>query len=259
VTHPIRLLLGLICFWIIGVTATAQATPLAEQVSTARADVDTLSQRLETQRRTARDEQAALRAERAELKRQVRLEQIRRDTLAQLRAERSKEMDVQEGRVSDSIAPIRRAIESAKTYLVETLPFKYQERLRRLTKLESDLAVTHPDPARVLTSLWRFIEEEEAMAGEIGLAHQVVELDGKRILVDVARIGMALMYIKLPNGDVAWAKRHKTQWRFERIEGVEPRLTVTTVFDALETNKILGPKTLLIPGALPTKAASGAE
>ena len=103
------------------------------------------------------------------------------------------------------IAPVKRSIISAKKYVAATLPFKQEERFRRLKKIESDLAVTHPDPGQALTRLWRFVEEE-AMAREIGLGQQTIQLEGKRLLVDVVRIGMALMYFRLPNGDVGWVR-----------------------------------------------------
>ena len=135
-----------------------------------------------------------------------------------------------------------------------TLPFKREERIRRLKKIEADLAVTHPDPGQALTRLWRFVEEEEAMAREIALGQQAIELDGQRLLVEVARIGMALMYFRLPSGDVGWVRQTKGVWRFERITSPEARKTVLSVFDDLEKNRVLGPKRLLIPTELPPPA-----
>ena len=243
--------------WLVGSASAAGATTLPEEVSAARAEVDSLADRLENQRRLTRDDLSALRAERAELQRQVRLEQIRRDTLVRLRTERAKEMDDQEGRVLTLLKPIEHSIASAKTYVLATLPFKRKERMRRLEQIEADLAVTHPDPAQALTRLWRFVEEEEALAREIGLSQQAIELEGKRLLVDVARIGMTLMYFRLPDGDVGWVRRSKAAWSFERIESGEARATVLQVFDDLKNNQVLGPKRLLISTELPPAVERG--
>ena len=120
-----------------------------------------------------------------------------------------------------------------------------------LAQIEADLAVTHPDVARALTRLWRFVEEEEAMAREISFVQQVIELDGKRLLADVARIDMALMYFRLPNGEMGWVVRTSNQWQFERIERPEVRQTITSIFNDLENNKLLGAKRLLISTDLP--------
>jgi len=156
--------------WFVAIPSWSGATPLVEQVSATRANVDALAEQLASHRRSEREQLAALRAERAELQRLVRLEEIRRDTLTRLQTERAERMDDQEGYILTLLAPIKRAITSAKSYVAGTLPFKQDERLRRLNKIESDLAVTHPDAGRALTRIWRFVEEEEAMTREIGLA-----------------------------------------------------------------------------------------
>lgn len=244
--------------WFVGFLSIAnaqpvasQSTPIAQAVSEMRTNVDVLAEQLETQRLASREELSGLRAERAELQRQVRLEQIRRDTLAQLLAERTTRMDDEEGRLMALLSPIQRSIAAAKTYVSATLPFKREERLRRLIKIEKDLAVTHPDLGRTLTRIWRFVEEEEAMAREIGLAQQVIELEGKRLLVDVARIGMGVMYFRLPNGELGWVRRIADAWRFELIKAEVPRSTIAAVFAAFEKNQFFGQKRLLIPTDLP--------
>ena len=253
----IRLTQCLVLLWLVGQTCLAGAVSLPEKLSAARAEVDALAERLKNQRRATRDGLSALRSERAELQRQVRLEEIRRDTLSQMRAERTKRVDDQEGRILTLLKPIQASLASAKAYVSATLPFKQEERMRRLKRIEADLAVTHPDPARALTRVWRFIEEEEALAREIGLSQQAITLKGKRLLVDVARIGMALMYFRLPGGDVGWVRRTKDAWAFALIDNQGARETVLQVFDDLQNNRVLGPKRLLISTELPRAAERG--
>lgn len=248
-----------VVIWFVGSISISSAetgsASLAEEVSNARAAVDSLSERLESQRRSVRESLSALQAERAELERQVRLEQIRQDTLTQIRAERIKRVDEQEGRLLTLLKPIKRSLKSAQKYVSVTLPFKQEERMLHLKKIEADLAVTHPDPGNALTRLWRFIEEEEAMAREIALGQQAIELDGKRLLVEVARIGMALMYFRLPGGDVGWVRQAQEGWLFERLTSPASQKTVLKIFGDLENNRALGPKRLLITSELPPATA----
>ncbi len=246
-----RLARCVVVIWLVGSSSPSAAENLAEDVSAARAAVEALAERLDTERRMARDDLMALRAERAELARQVRLEEIRRDTLARLRAERTKRVEDQEGYVQTLLQPVQRSIASAKAYVSATLPFKREERMKRLEKIEADLAVTHPDPAQALTRLWRFVEEEEALAREIGLSQQAIDVEGKRFLADVARIGMTLLYFRLPDGDVGWVQKLKGTWSFERIDVREAAETVRNLFVSLEKNQVFGPKRLLIPSSLP--------
>ena len=243
------------CILIVGVVAvspSAAAATLAEQVSTARATVDSLADKLESQRRADRDALAGLRAERSELQRQIRLEQIRRDTLATLRAERTQKIDDQESRVLAILKPIQRSIAATKNYVTQTLPFKRAERMRSLEQIETDITVTNPDSAQALTRLWRFIEEESAMAREVALAQQAIELDGERYLADIARVGMALMYFRLPDGTLGWVHQVGNTWKFQRLDDVQAKKTVAAVFKDLENNRVMGPKQLLLPTETPT-------
>ena len=81
------------------------------------------------------------------------------------------------------------------------------------------------------------------MGREISYAQQIVDVDGERVLGDVVRIGMALMYFRLPTGEVGWARRKEDGWRLERIESAEVAVaTVIGPFDAFRDNQTLGPQ-----------------
>ena len=64
------------------------------------------------------------------------------------RDERTRNVRDQEDRVRTQLTPIQNALKAAKRYVSTALPFKTEERLRRLERIETDLAVTHPDPAQ---------------------------------------------------------------------------------------------------------------
>ena len=245
--------------WVVAASPSAAAATLAEKVSAARAAVDSLADQLESQRRADRDALAGLRAERSELQRQIRLEEIRRDTLATLRAERTQKIDDQESRVLAILKPIQRSIAATKNYVTQTLPFKRAERLRSLEQIETDITVTNPDSAQALTRLWRFIEEESSMAREVALAQQAIELDGKRYLADIARVGMALMYFRLPDGTLGWVHQIENQWKFQRLENMQAQNTVAGIFKDLENNRVLGPKQLLLPTDMPNEVNRNAS
>ena len=238
-------------FWLAALSLSAGASPLAEKVSTMRTEVEALADELETQRLSNREELSRLRAERADLERKVRLEQIRKDTLDKLLQERTRRLDDQEGRLLGMLAPIKRSVGAAKAYVKATMPFKREERLRQLSRIEADLAVTHPDLSRALTGLWRFVEEEEAMAQEVSLAQQVIELDGQRSLADVVRIGLALMYFRLPNGTTGWVVSSEDGWRYESITAPAAHDAIVQLFNDVEQNQFLGLKRLVIAPKMP--------
>ncbi len=235
----------------VALAATAHAETAAEKVARLRTNVDELSHRVDAERRRSQDALSALRAERAELERQLRLEEVRAATLAQVEAEHRARADGLEGKSLERLTPVRQAVAAAKAYVKRTLPFKQRERLRRLERIESDLAASHPDPSNALARLWRFVEEEEALAREVGLFQQPVSVGGQRQLVDVARVGMALLYIRTADERHGQARRTADGWTFELVTDPVGERAIAAVFAALDANRTFGPQPLLVPERVP--------
>jgi len=238
-------------------SAGAQSADLPQQVVELRREVDDLAQRLADRRRTVRDELAALRAERAELERQLRLEKVRARTLSQLEEQRRQRVEDADQQSRAWIAPARGTVDAARSYVRASLPFKTDERLATLDRIAADLAGSAPDAGRAMARLWRFVEEEQAMAREIAMAQQPVELAGKRRLVDVVRVGMALLYARAPDGTYAWAVAQDAGWAFAPITDAKSIELVAALFDAFDANQRFGPRRLLIPSGLGDRPTTG--
>ncbi len=222
----------------------AAASP--ERVASLRQEVDRLATELEDTRRQARDELSSLRAERAELERQVRLERVRAATLQELAREAQKAAEALDRDLREDLTPAREALSAARDYLRRALPFRLEERAAALDRVEADL--TAGDVARGMNRLWRFVQEEDAMGGEVSLTQQSAELRGKRRLVDVARIGMALLFYRAADGTVAHAVWRDDEWRVQPIESPAAKATIHALFAALEDNRRFGFHELLLPG-----------
>jgi hypothetical protein len=232
------------------VSMAAPATNLAEL----RSQVDAAAEALEVERASARDELAALRAERAELERQVRAEASRRATLNKLRAEataRAEQADADAGRWH---APTLAAIEVAREHVERSLPFARTERGEVLDRIERDLAAATPDHARAVERLLRFIEEEEAMGRELALTQQQIALDGEPQLVDVVRLGMALLYFRTRDDRYGWARPTDDGFVFEVLDDPELALAVRRRFEAHERADALGRADLVLPSTVPEEA-----
>ena len=213
----------------------APPEPPERAVAQLRVEVDELSAAVADERRRAQDRLQALRVERAELERQLRLEQVRART-HQL-----------EDRSQARLAPIRGALELAQGYVQHTLPFEREARLRVLESIRADLAATHPDPSTALSRLWRFVEEEEALGREVSRAQQPIELEGARQLVDVVRLGMAAMYFRTADGALGWARPAQGGWTFERLQDPTAQAAVASLFMAFDQNRRFGPQRLVMP------------
>ncbi len=219
-----------------------------------RADVDQLAADLEEERAAARDELAALRAERAELERQVRAARARKATLEKLRADATKRADEADEDARRWAQPMQRAVEVTRAHVRASLPFATEARLAALDRSSRDLQAARPDYGRVLERLLRFIEEEEAMGGEVAYTQQRVEIDGAAQIVRVLRLGLALLYVRTEDDRVGWAVQRTDAWDIEMLTGAMADV-VRARFDAAEDNRSLGLASIVVPN-VPSAEAS---
>ena len=211
-----------------------------------RADVDQLAADLEAERAAARDELAALRAERAELERQVRAARTRKATLEKLRADATKRAEEADEDARRWAQPMKRAVEVTRAHVQSGLPFATEARLATLERLDRDLQAARPDYGRVLERLLRFVEEEEAMGGEVAYTQQRVVIDGTAQIVRVLRLGLALLYVRTEDDRVGWAVHRGDAWDIELLSG--PMADVVRArFDAAEDNRALGLAPIVVP------------
>lgn len=231
--------------------AVAAAPATRASLAKLRVEVDEAADALEAERATARDELAALRAERAELERQVRAAKARANTLQKLHAEartRSEQLDAEDARWDQ---PTREAIAAARLHVAQSLPFARTQRDAQLDAIERDLSAATPDHARAVERLLRFIEEEDAMGSEVAYTQQEITLEGTPQLVDVIRLGMAILYVRTADERFAWARRRDDAWAFELIDDPALVEVLQQRFAAHHDNDALGPAQLVIPPELP--------
>lgn len=229
----------------------------AQQIARLRTEIDDLAADLETERMAARDELAALRAERAELERQVRAAQARKAALQQIQTKattEAEELDAQTRRWNE---PTRQAVAAARAYVERSLPFAREQRLAVLDRIERDLQTARPDHARAVERLWRFLEEEEAMGRELALSQHKMEVEGQPQIVDVVRLSMALLYFRTQDGRYGWIAPGTDGWVNEVL--TDPALVevVRRRFDAFDRNDALGPAELLLPATVTRGSESG--
>ncbi|MEM6296258.1 MAG: DUF3450 family protein [Myxococcota bacterium] len=229
----------------------------AADLAALRAEVDTLAADVETERTAARDEIAALRAERAELERQVRAARARTKTLERLRSEATARADAADEDARRWAAPTKAAIAEARAYVERGLPFASAQRLAVLDRLDKDLAAATPDYGLIVERLLRFVEEEEAMTGEVAYAKQRIELSGTPQIAEVLRLGLALMYVRTEDGTVAWAVRADGGWALRVVDDPALADVLRTRFDAAADNRALGPARILLPADGTFEGAAG--
>lgn len=230
------------------VLAAAIAAPSsAADIVALRLEVEALARTLDEQRSAAQAELAGLRAERAELQRQVRLARVRNRMLLKLEAEDAAADEARQAAIDEWNGPARAAVAAVRRHVEGGLPFARAARLEAVDAIAAELAGAMPDTGRAMQRLWRVLEEEAAMAREVTLARQQVELDDGPRLCDVLRIGMALMYVRAEDGRLGFARDRGDAWEIEIVDDAAGRAVIEALFEAADANTIFGPAVLLVP------------
>lgn len=214
-----------------------------------RTEVDELEARLERIRSEARAGQLSLQTQKGDLEVLLRKEQVRGETLKRLRARQITERRKAESWTTRLLEPARKAATRLRKLVINTLPFHREERLAALGEIGAGLEGHRPDPVIAVSRLWQLVEDELKLTAESGMHRQVIELQGQRLLVEVARLGMAVLYFKTEDGRVGWAVPIGDDYVFEVINQPDRVEAVMVLFDALRKQIRKGHFELPLPAA----------
>lgn len=216
------------------VPAPAQeAQALAENLVRLRAEIEQLNSELELAREEARTTLAGLAAQRTELAAQLdrqalaSREQAQRLTLAQ-------QALAEAGVEGAELKPVLlEAIAGLEAHVGASLPFKQDERLAGLAALRERIATDAVPPHRAANQVWAFVEDELRLTRENGLFSQTIELDGARVLADIAKVGTVMLYCRTSQGEYGQLARDGAGgWRWQRVAGRADAERIAALFDA---------------------------
>ena len=219
------------------------------RLDTLRLEVDELEARLEKIRSEARAGRLSLQTQKGDLEVLLRKEQVRRETLKRLRARQIAERRKVESWTTRLLEPAREAATRLRKLVLNTLPFHREERLAAVDEINAGLEGPRPDPVIAISRLWQLVEDELKLTAESGLHRQVIELQGERLLVEVARLGMAVLYFKTEDGRVGWAVPRSDDYVFEVLNQSDQVEAVLVLFDALRKQIRKGYFELPLPDA----------
>jgi TolA-binding protein len=236
--QPIRdfaaaLLLGL-AILALGWPARADSLDqLAKKLVAMRSDVEELQAQLETEQNEHVQRLRSLGSQRAELEASVRREELKvkrlQTVLGQAR-ERLKEHSVQ----VEELMPVAKEVIAALHQSIDaSLPFQLDNRRAAVAELERQLDEGSLPPARVLSRLWAFYEDEVRLATESGMYRQAVEIGDKKVLADVVRIGMVMLFFRTEES-VGYVEKSGEEWAFRTVESTADRDRLQALFDAFD-------------------------
>jgi hypothetical protein len=254
--------LALICLATAAPAVADPAMDFAKRLSALRGDVEALSAKLSSLTADNRDELRSLARQKADLELELKKEDVRVAKLQAAVGQKRAAIQEDKGRDAEITPLFVRNVEQVRKHVATSLPFRTEERLGELDKLEEQLRTGLLSPPRALSRLWTFVEDEFRLTRENGLYQQTVSVDGQEHLADVVRIGGIALFFKTSDGNVGHAVRGEDgRFSYEVVSDAAAKKQVLTLFDNFRKQIRAGyfelPNALALNGsALPPKEES---
>ena len=122
-----------------------------------------------------------------------------------------------------------------RIYVRNGFPFKIDDRLSDINKLENQVNNNLIDPKKAVNRMWAFIEDEIRLSKENGIYQQTIELNGEQVLADIAKLGTALMYFQTGDKRVGMASRNNDgDWKYIETTQNQEIEQIALLFDSLK-------------------------
>jgi outer membrane murein-binding lipoprotein Lpp len=227
---------------------------LANRLIQMRGQVDELQSELNLMREEHKNRMTYLTAQLTEMEANRDREALRVQQLDQ-ELEQMREQVSAAGETSEALSPIILAnLYELRAQVQKGFPFKVGERLAALDEIETQLNSGVITAHRAFNRLWAFVEDEIRITRENAIYSQSIALDGQNVLVDVAKLGNAMMYFRTRDLQYGRAVEGPQGWTFERFQSATDQEMVARLFDSLRKQIRQGYFTL--PAALPAEAKS---
>ena len=114
------------------------------------------------------------------------------------------------------------------------MPFKVEERLAEVEEIRTQVETGALQANRAANRLWGFFEDEIRLTRENGIYSQTIELDGQRMLADVAKIGSMMMFFRTQDQRYGHVARNGGAWQYRVIDDADGIAATQVLFDSLQ-------------------------
>jgi hypothetical protein len=207
---------------------------LAAELARLRSEVETLSSKVQDKKEAYRNRRRVLSMKKANLALSVQRAQLRLNQLTRKKTALEKARK-QASKSQKALIPVlSKGLVALKQRIKAGLPFRIKDRLAALNKLEARFKGGLLKPRVTASRLWQFVEDELRLSRENGIYRQTIRLHNKTLLVEVARIGMVMLFFKTRQHRFGKAVKRQGQWKFVLLQNEQEVLQVKTLFDALK-------------------------
>ncbi|WP_080521698.1 DUF3450 family protein [Methyloprofundus sedimenti] len=224
-----------ICMAWLGNANAEEHENLAKSLSKVRGEVEELQMQFDLAKENHHNQMSSLASQMTDLGVEERRQNISIEKLQQSLEKFQQES--QKAAVSnDGLKPVLiELITRYRVYVRNGFPFKVEDRLSDVNKLESQLNNNLIDAKKVVNRMWAFIEDEIRLSKENGIYQQTIELDNEKVLADIAKLGTALMYFQTGDKRVGMASRKSDgNWQYLETTNNQEIEQIAMLFDSLK-------------------------
>ena len=209
---------------------------LAAKISEKRGRVETLSNDLDLLKADYNEDLRSQAAQRADVETQIKREELRIAQMKRDLEEYRSRMTGQKADLRGALPMTLKILDTLETRIKAGIPFQADSRIREVKTLRDLLAEGRLDSGSVLARVWNLLESEYRLTSESGLYRQRILLEGQEQLVEVARLGMVLLYFKTFDARYGVAVPGTLGWDFLLLKDTEDQKRVADLYEALRKN-----------------------
>ncbi len=228
--------------------STSATDNMAESLMKLRGEVETLNSQISDEKDAYKSQMRSLTAQKSELegiisRKELKLKEIQKE-LSDVQVKITKA-----SKNSLGLKPIVfDAIDKLETMIKTSIPFKTADRIAAVEKIKTQLQSSLITPQKALSYVYNSYADEIRMTKENAIFQQSIQLDGEDKLVEVARVGTAMMFFRTPDDKVGYVTRSNNGWVYKEELNKEKQTEIVNIFDAFKKQIRTGYFTL--PNAL---------
>lgn len=228
--------------------STSATDNMAESLMKLRGEVETLNSQISDEKDAYKSQMRSLTAQKSELegiisRKELKLKEIQKE-LSDVQVKIT-----QASKNSLGLKPIVfDAIDKLETMIKTSIPFKTADRIAAVEKIKTQLQSSLITPQKALSYVYNSYADEIRMTKENAIFKQSIKLDGEDKLVEVARVGTAMMFFRTPDDKVGYVTRSNNVWVYKEELNKEKQTEIVNIFDAFKKQIRTGYFTL--PNAL---------
>ncbi|MDF1883295.1 DUF3450 family protein [Sulfurimonas sp. SAG-AH-194-C21] len=116
----------------------------------------------------------------------------------------------------------------------EGIPFMLEARVADLHKIKSDLNANLITNEKALALTWAAYDDTIRVTKEIGLFKQQIDIKGKKVLAQIAKLGSIAMFFSTPSNEVGFVVKQANTYKYKLITNPEDIKKIVALFDALQ-------------------------